>query len=251
MDLRHLRFDDEAFDAVVACSPLRVLDGLQGVAQAAYELGRVLRPGGLALLQVELALGGPPGESGWSDDLPLISAEEVRRYLVGASGLELVGPVQWAPSPATQRLPRDLTQHPEDFDLAHDRPNQVIQIVGGYVACPLHLVLRKTTAYPAAENAWAMPTESVVRAAQQRAVDLALSRSQPVSLRSLRRSRRARIPEPPPQPAPLLRLARHVLSEKNLIKIRAVYRQMLDRLPKPLALRLGRLALRVGLVERV
>jgi glycosyltransferase involved in cell wall biosynthesis len=250
VDLRHLPYDTGTFEAVVACRALRVPGGLAGVAQAAYELGRVLRAGGVASLQVDLALASPPGEAGWQDGLPLLSAEQVQRYLVEASGLELVGPLQLTPSRRTLALPRDLTQHPDDYDVAHDRPRQIIQTIGGYAVIPLHLVLRKTAAYPAQSNDWARPSADVLRVIQQRIVAAAFARSRPDSLPKITRPRHPPPAPAPPLPAPLLQFMRRWVSERTVQRIRAVYRGSLALLPTPLAARMSAVAVRLGLVER-
>jgi SAM-dependent methyltransferase len=56
MDARRLEFADESFDVVYSLSSLEHFGGPADVARAAAEIGRVLRPGGVALLCVDFAV---------------------------------------------------------------------------------------------------------------------------------------------------------------------------------------------------
>lgn len=245
MDSRWLRFADNAFEAVVTCRPLREAGDLESMAHTAYEVGRVLKPGGLASFIVEYALSAPPGESGWDPHKPIVSLAQIERYVVEASGLELVEPLQPIPSAATLTRPRHLTLRPDEYERAESRPAQLVYTVGGYVICALHLALRKAETYPVGPNAWAKPTEQTRALIRREALMAARARADIVSPEAPRASVNAA-----PR-ATLLQLLRRLVGERTLVGIRAGYGALLKRLPPGLAGTVHKLAYRSGLVERL
>ncbi len=56
MDARELTFGDESFDAVISLSSIEHFGGPDGIRRAAAEIGRVLKPGGVAYLVTEVFL---------------------------------------------------------------------------------------------------------------------------------------------------------------------------------------------------
>lgn len=156
MDSRLLRFPDGSFDAVFSANAVEHLGDPAAVAHAAYEMGRVLKPGGVLALSAEYRIAGPPGGHGDAGRL-LLSLEELRRYVLEASGLELVDELQADLSertltlrPAEHRTPT-LDGKPLPF---------LITVREGYVSGSVHLALRKTGRYPASDNGWARPSEA-------------------------------------------------------------------------------------------
>jgi len=168
MDGRSLRFPDDFFDGILCGGSLGRFAELQDVANAAYEMGRVLKPGGVLTLSGDLQLSGPPGGVGWPGRGLLLSPAHLQRYIVDASGLEPVDDLRTEPSAATLETRRDLGQAILDLDAGvvgsgptdHSdvgTPN-LVSLQGGYVFTSVQVTLRKTDAYPAVRNGWARPS---------------------------------------------------------------------------------------------
>lgn len=174
MDGRALRYPDDTFDGIFSSGSIEHFGGLVDVAAAAFEMGRVLKPGGILALSTEFRLSGPPGGVGWEGLTLVLSEENVRRYVVEASGLELVDDLRTEVSEATLTTPRDLTlvltdhlqrvaakggvEEYAEWDFPH-----LILVQGGYVFGSVHLTLRKTDGYPASTNGWARPSEAILQ----------------------------------------------------------------------------------------
>ncbi len=172
MDGRSLRYPDNFFDGIFSSGSIEHFNEFTDVANAAYEMGRVLKPGGVLTLSTEMQLSGPPGGIGWPGLTLLFSRENLQRYIIDASGLELVDDLQVDVSPATLETQRHLTQAIIDHDVrvkalggtdpfadhsSWDFPHLVL-LQGGYVFTSVQLTLRKTESYPSARNEWARPT---------------------------------------------------------------------------------------------
>ncbi len=121
MDARELAFEDESFDVVYSLSSLEHFGGPGQVDRAAREIGRVLRPGGVALLcadvlvrrhplnaaPVDLAaravsLGRKRRSAGLRHRAVVAEAftpRELRHHVIAASGLELMQPLDLSLSP--------------------------------------------------------------------------------------------------------------------------------------------------------
>jgi SAM-dependent methyltransferase len=176
MDGRRLRYRDESFDGIFSSGSIEHFGSLEGVAAAAYEMGRVLKPGGVLALSTELCISGPAGGQGWSDDTIVFSVDDIRRHIVEASGLELVDELRDAVSPASmatvQNLGQALHDHLARVGPRLGRPEPVVWTAwhlpyvvleqAGYVFGSVHLTLRKTDGYPAVPNQWAKPSPELV-----------------------------------------------------------------------------------------
>jgi SAM-dependent methyltransferase len=173
MDGRCLRYPDGTFDGIFSSGSIEHFGDLQDVAFAAYEMGRVLKPGGILSISTEFRLSGPDGGIGWPGSTLLLSKEHLLRYVVEASGLEPVDELVTSISDKTLSHPRALADliaaaAQEDFDLYADRracelPTLVL-VHEDYVFGSVHLALRKTDGYPVRPNEWARPTQFVRRA---------------------------------------------------------------------------------------
>lgn len=172
MDERSLRFPDAFFDGVLCSGSIGRFDELQEVANAAYEMGRVLKPGGVLTLSADLQLSGPPGGVGWPGRSLLLSPEHVQRYIVDASGLEPVDDLRSEPSAATLETRRDLAHAIVNLDArvvgsgptdqaARNFPS-LVELEGGYVVTSVQLTLRKADRYPAVGNDWARPSAETI-----------------------------------------------------------------------------------------
>ena len=120
-DARELPFPDASFDVVFSLSSIEHFGGPRDVARAASEMGRVLRPGGLAFVATECFVRLDPRETATADSLVRLltlntrrkgatprrrliegfTPRELRTRIVAPSGLELVQPLDLSLSPAS------------------------------------------------------------------------------------------------------------------------------------------------------
>ena len=167
MDARSLRFPDDYFDGVYSSGSIEHFGSLDAVANAAFEIGRVLKPGGIATISTQFKLGGPPESDGWDPSIILFSAEKLRKHIVDASGLELVDDVQLDVSDSTLGIRRDLskllenTRAPISTEIKVANYPNLILYHEGYLYCSVHVALRKTASFPFSDNAWAMPAKEL------------------------------------------------------------------------------------------
>ena len=92
--LWRLRFPDNRFDGIFSSGSIEHFGGLMDVAHSAYEMGRVLKPGGILSLSTVMAIAGPPGRLGGVPGACLLfQRDHLLRYIVEASGLELPRPL--------------------------------------------------------------------------------------------------------------------------------------------------------------
>lgn len=122
MDARRLDFPDASFDAVVSFSSIEHFGAPADIAQAAREIGRVLKPGGHAFLVTELFLQTSPLDSGAVQFAVRLATlgrlcagatprrrvvgeaftpRTLRRDVIEPSGLELMQPIDFSRSPAS------------------------------------------------------------------------------------------------------------------------------------------------------
>jgi len=139
---------------------------LEFIANASYEMGRILKPGGILTLSTEFKLPGSPEGDGWDTATYILSEERIMKYIVEASGLELVDDFNSQISPKTMRSKQKLSTFLEDYHGNYDRfielgsyPH-IILTHEGYIFCSVHLALMKTSKYPAINNYWAKPSEN-------------------------------------------------------------------------------------------
>jgi len=175
MDGRHLHYPDNTFDGIYSSGSIEHFGDLDDVASAAYEMGRVLKPGGVLTLSTEIRLGGPPGGIGWPGLTLLFSVENLQRFIVDASGLEPVDELDSEVSDETLSVRRDLTlaitQHLAATSAGGQREEyaawefpHIILVHEGYVFTSVHLALRKPDDYPKVPNAWARPSQATIAA---------------------------------------------------------------------------------------
>jgi SAM-dependent methyltransferase len=122
-DARELPFPDGAFDVVFSLSSIEHFGGPRDVGRAAREMGRVLKPGGHAMVATECFVRLDPRETALADSLVRaltlnrkrrgatprrrliegFTARELRTRIVAPSGLELVQPLDLSLSPESWR----------------------------------------------------------------------------------------------------------------------------------------------------
>lgn len=163
MDPWSLRYPDATFDGVFVGrhSGLRQLED---AAHASFEVGRVLKPGGVASVILDLRLAGPPGATGSPGGL-VLSSDHIERFVVAASGLEPVDEVRLVPSTTTLETRREVafaSQHRSGGASVAVPPGypRLVVVRDGYVSTSAHVCLRKTERYPCVPNRWAAPPMS-------------------------------------------------------------------------------------------
>lgn len=90
MDARALDLPDESVDAVWSCSTIEHVGEWADIEAAAREIGRVLKPGGVASICTEFLLNGEG--DGWPG-VKLFDAERLTAHLIAPSGLIADGPL--------------------------------------------------------------------------------------------------------------------------------------------------------------
>jgi FkbM family methyltransferase len=186
MDARCLRFPDDTFDGIFSSCAIEHFGDLQDIASAAYEMGRVLKPGGLLAISTTIKLGGPPGGIGWPGQTLIFPREDLLRYIVEASGLEPVDDLRTDVSEETLSTGRDLVRAVLDYRARLDEKGEagreieyalwdfpmVVLAVEGYVFTSVHLALRKTDRHPVVANDWARPSAATQEAIRRTNRDL-------------------------------------------------------------------------------
>ncbi len=87
MDGRMLEFEDNSFDIVFSLSSIEHFGTKADASASMREMGRVLRPGGYAVIATECILNGALHPA-------YFSPEELAQYVVAPSGLDLIQPVR-------------------------------------------------------------------------------------------------------------------------------------------------------------
>jgi SAM-dependent methyltransferase len=164
MDGRALTFRSNSFDGVYSSGSIEHFGSLENVANSAYEIGRVLRPGGIATIATEFKVAGPPEGDGWDPNVILFSEAKLKKYIIEASGLELVDALDLELSESTLSVRRDLasfldgTRGPVSAAKKIANYPNLILYHGGYLFCSVHLALRKPQSRVAG-NSWAAPSK--------------------------------------------------------------------------------------------
>lgn len=83
MDAKRLEFEDDSFDIVFSLSSIEHVGTKMDASASMREMGRVLRPGGYAVIATECVLNGAPHPA-------YFSPEELAQYVVAPSGLNLI-----------------------------------------------------------------------------------------------------------------------------------------------------------------
>jgi SAM-dependent methyltransferase len=205
-DARALDLPDDEFDGVFSSGSIEHFGSLPFVANAAYEIGRVLKPGGIAAIATEFKVAGPPDGDGWDPNVILFSPEKLQRWIVEASGLEPVDALETELSDATLSVRRDLlaflnatkqVTHPAQKIGVY--PNLILYHEG-YLFCSVALTLRKPAQGWGARNGWAAPDAATraLAAEGKRAAVQALSAPAEGGMAAFF----GLTPPPPPEPPP-------------------------------------------------
>lgn len=180
MDGRCLRFPDNTFDGIFSSGSIEHFGDLGDVAAAAYEMGRVLRPGGVLSLATVVRAGGPARGPGFTNTL-VLTPEELDLYIIQASGLEPVDELDLNISEATMSTNRALLTVMQDKAerltgegewagvpeyALWDFPHLILEHEG-YIFDSVHLALRKPETGHSLSNGWAKPSASVSASIKQ------------------------------------------------------------------------------------
>jgi SAM-dependent methyltransferase len=215
MDGRWLRFPDDSFDGIFSSGSIEHFGGFEDIAAAAYEMGRVLKPGGVLTLATEFLLEGPPGSAGWPG-VVLFSAETLRRQIIEASGLEPVDAPDLSVSERSLATGRPLIEMIREIENGRETFPHLVLTHDGHVFGSVHLTLRKTERYPVPDNAWARPSEKLREQVRQGEAEAGLRISGP--LPAVQAPAPAALPTPVPmqrdtRPAPRLDQDRQRIEE--------------------------------------
>jgi FkbM family methyltransferase len=226
MDGRFLRFPSGMFDGVFSSGSIEHFGAHVDVAHAAYEMGRVLKPGGVLTLSTELKISGPVDGTGWEGTL-VLSPEDIRHFIVEASGLALVDPLNVEISRATRETRREIEEVVDEFlqhvlnkppatvDWKALRYPQVMLATSDYVFSSVHLTLQKPMDYPVSDNGWARPPTKLVESIQREYAAIAARAS-------------TRVSGPPPdepavvEPTPQAPMISYALNREDVVLRRAL-----------------------------
>lgn len=148
-DARLVSLPESYFDGVYSAGSIEHFGSLEAVAAAAEQIGRILKPGGVAVLSTEFRLDGPNGQRWFSDDCILFTSEMLQKHIIGPSGLELVGKPSFETSPGTydsRVVLVDFLEKAKKVETITDKRNAYPNLVLfhlGYLFCSVHLALRK------------------------------------------------------------------------------------------------------------
>ncbi len=148
-DARCLELPSAFFDGVYSCGAIEHFGSIEAIQAAASEIGRVLKPGGIASISTEFRLDGPANKKWFDDNCILFTVDMIEEHIVKPSGLMLVDKPDNLPSPKTYETRRNLADflqltkkayRHEDNDMVY--PNLIIEH-DGFLFCSIHLLLKK------------------------------------------------------------------------------------------------------------
>lgn len=150
-----LNLASDTFDAVFSSGSIEHFGSLEHVALAAREIGRVLRPGGVASIATEFRLDGPDDRRWFDDNVILFTPQMLERYIVEASGLALREPLVTDQSDKTFETRHNLVdflKHAQTVHCLEEKravyPNLVLYH-DGFLFCSVVLTLYKDRPLPA------------------------------------------------------------------------------------------------------
>lgn len=142
-DMRTLPFDDMSFDGVFSSGSIEHVGGFDDVAVAASEIGRVLKPGGIASISTEFKAWGKG--FGWPGVL-LFDRDKLYEYLIEPSGLVPVDEPYLVVHEDTINNPPAVSLEKIVGGLKPDIEMALRSETHNYVFTSVHLALRKERA---------------------------------------------------------------------------------------------------------
>jgi SAM-dependent methyltransferase len=141
-------------DAVFSTGAIEHFGSLERVAIAAREFGRILRPGGIAVISTQFRIDGPADLPWFSNDVILFTPELLERWVIRPSGLSLETPIEYRQSDRTFEGRQNSVDFRRNVQTIHTleekrsmSPN-VVLYHDGFLFCSLVLVLRKPMQAP-------------------------------------------------------------------------------------------------------
>ena len=116
MDGRFLQYPDNTFDGIFSSGSIEHFGSWESIAASAYEQGRVLKPGGIMTVSTEYRIDGPA--AAMAGMAYASSHDDLLRYIVQASGLELVDDLNVAVSAPTMASAKSARYYRVDTDTA-------------------------------------------------------------------------------------------------------------------------------------
>jgi SAM-dependent methyltransferase len=177
-DARVLALPSDFFDGVYSAGSIEHFGSLEAVSAAAEEMGRILKPGGVAVLSTEFRLDGPNDKRWFSDDCILFTPELLQEHIIGPSGLELIGDVQFDTSKETydgRVVLSDFLTKVSEMRTLEDKRNTYPNLIlfhDGYLFCSVHLALRKPHLKENQASSYSKVFESAVAADATRAAGI-------------------------------------------------------------------------------
>jgi SAM-dependent methyltransferase len=169
-DARVLSLPTGFFDGVYSAGSIEHFGSLEAVAASAQEIGRILKPGGIAVISTEFRLDGPIDKRWFSDDCILFTPLLLEEFIIGPSGLEVIGTPQYTTSQNTydsRVVLLDFLQKAKKVGSLSDKRNAYPNLVlyhEGHLFCSVHLALRKPVAEIPLRNEHSAAFESLVEA---------------------------------------------------------------------------------------
>ncbi len=144
-----LNLPDCQFDGVFSSGSIEHFGSLDNVAEAAREIGRILKPGGVASIATEFRLEGPVDRPWFDDNVILFTPELLERYIVEPSGLTLRAPIRFEQSERTFETRQNLVdflQRAQNIHILEEKralyPNLVLYH-DGFLFCSIVITLYK------------------------------------------------------------------------------------------------------------
>lgn len=138
MDARDLRYPSDHFDGIFSSSAIEHFGSRDDIADAAAEMGRVLKPGGVLTLSTEYKVDGEG--NGWPG-VVLFDTEMLHEVVIGPSGCELVDRLNTRVTKATEET-RLVLSKASMLAGQWDRPH-ILFINKGQTFTSIFLTLRK------------------------------------------------------------------------------------------------------------
>lgn len=148
-DPRALELPSNFFDGVYTSGIMETAGSLDAVEAIAAEIGRILKPGGIASICTLLRLEGPDQTQWFDNRCMLFTPSLIKEHLIKASGLNSIGFPNNEPSAKTYQTRQYLI----DFlNLSHEEATPYDKIVSssslisfqdGFLFCPVHILLSK------------------------------------------------------------------------------------------------------------
>ena len=148
-DARALKLPSSFFDGVYSSGSIEHFGGVDAVEAAAAEIGRILKPGGIASISTEFRLDGPEHLAWFDDHCLLFTPQLLEKHIIKPSGLIPIGVLNNQPSPKTFQTRKELVEFLNSAktirsfeDKVDVYPNLVL-FHAGFLFCSVHLLLKK------------------------------------------------------------------------------------------------------------